>query len=274
VTPATSAHIVATAPVPISERVRITAINLQKSFAWAWLDTVCQYRRSRIGPLWDTINLTVMLVGLTLVSSSLFGSSILNIIGHAGIGIIVWSAIASLVLEAPHTFVRNCGYVTNSMLSLELYVGRQVFKTLITFSHHFILYFVGILFGLLPLSWVSLLALPGIALLFLNGCWVAMTLGMLCAKYRDLEPFVRNFMQLSFFVTPVFWNESQIAVHRRFLVEGNPFFYFIEIIRKPLLGEVPPQQYYLVVLGVTVSGFALAYYVHRRMRSHLAFYLV
>ena len=271
---ATSADILATAPVPISERLRSSATNLQKSFAWAWLDTVCQYRRSRIGPLWDTINLSVMLVGLTLVSSSLFGSSMLNIIGHAGIGIIVWSAVAALVLEAPHTFIRNRNYVTNSMLSLELYVGRQVFKTLITFGHHFILYLAGVLAGLVPFSWVALLAVPGIVLLFVNGFWVAMALGMLCAKYRDLEPFVRNFIQLSFFVTPVFWNESQIAAHRRFLVEWNPFFYFIEIIRKPLLGEVPPPLFYLVTLGVTALGIAVAWYVHRRMRSRLAFYLV
>jgi ABC-2 type transport system permease protein/lipopolysaccharide transport system permease protein len=254
-------------------RVRTGANNLWKSLSWAWLDTVCQYRRSRIGPLWETINVLVMLIGLTVVSSSVFGSSIFAIIGHAGIGIIVWSAIASLVIEGPGTFVRNCGNVTNSRLSIDLYVGRAVFKTLITFSHHFVIYFIGALFGLVPIGAVSLLAIPGIALLFVNGWWVAMVLGLICARFRDVEPFVRNIMQLAFFVTPVFWNYRQISVDRRFLVDGNPLFYFIEIIRKPLLGEVPPLTFYAAVLGVTVFGYALAYYVHRRMRQQLAFYL-
>jgi len=271
--PVSSAGALSPAQAWMSLRVRSSANNLWKSLSWAWLDTVCQYRRSRIGPLWETINVLVMLIGLTVVSSSVFGSSIFAIIGHAGIGIIVWSAIASLVIESPGTFVRNCGYVTNSMLSIDLYVGRAVFKTLITFSHHFVIFFVGVLFGLVPIGWVSLLAIPGIVLLFVNGFWVAMALGLICARFRDVEPFVRNIMQLAFFVTPVFWNYRQISVDRRYLVDGNPLFYFIEIIRKPLLGEVPPPSFYGAVLGVTVCGYALAYYVHRRMRRQLAFYL-
>ena len=47
--------------------------NLYKSFLWAWLDVVCQYRRSRIGPFWETINVVVMMLGLTVVSSAIFG---------------------------------------------------------------------------------------------------------------------------------------------------------------------------------------------------------
>jgi ABC-type polysaccharide/polyol phosphate export permease len=39
-----------------------TLRNLRKAFAWAWLDIVCQYRRSKIGPLWETINALVMTV--------------------------------------------------------------------------------------------------------------------------------------------------------------------------------------------------------------------
>jgi ABC-type polysaccharide/polyol phosphate export permease len=247
--------------------------NLWKSLNWAWLDTVCQYRRSRIGPLWETINVMVMLLGLTLVSSSIFGSSIADIIAYVGIGIIVWSAITSLVIEGAGTFVRNAGYVTNTTLGVDLYVGRAIFKTMITFGHHVIIYFIGVMFALVPIGWTSLLAIPGIVLLFVNGFWVVMVLGFICARFRDVELFVRNLMQLAFFVTPVFWNYRQIASDRQFLVDYNVLFYFIEIIRNPLLGEVPPLAHYLTVLGVTVVGYGLAYYVHRRMRGQLAFFV-
>ena len=83
----------------VSLVVRSTVMNLWKSLNWAWLDTICQYRRSRIGPLWETINVLVMLIGLTLVSSSIFGSSMTDIIGYVGLGIIVWTAVSSLVIE-------------------------------------------------------------------------------------------------------------------------------------------------------------------------------
>jgi ABC-type polysaccharide/polyol phosphate export permease len=249
----------------------ISVRNLWKSLQWAWLDTICQYRRSRIGPLWETINLMVTLVGLTVVSSAIFGASVWDIVAYVGLGIIIWSAISSLMNDGSGTFVRNAGYVMSSTLPIDLYVGRSIFRTMITFAHHTIIYFIGVVFGVVTIGWTSLLAIPGIVLLFANGFWVVTVLGYICTRFRDVDLFVRNIMQLAFFVTPVFWSYQRIAPNRRFLVEYNPFFYFIDIVRTPLLGEVPPAWHYAVVLGVTVCGYALAYYVHRRMRGLLAF---
>jgi ABC-type polysaccharide/polyol phosphate export permease len=73
-------------------------INLRTSFTWAWLDMKCQYRRSRIGPLWETINVAVMIAGLAIVSSGLFGGNIMDLIGYLALGIIIWSAISTLIL--------------------------------------------------------------------------------------------------------------------------------------------------------------------------------
>ena len=94
---------------PASLVARHILLNLWKSLNWAWLDTVCQYRRSRIGPLWETINVLVMLLGLSLVSSSIFGNSMVDIIGYIGLGIIIWTAVSSLLIEGSGAFVRNAG---------------------------------------------------------------------------------------------------------------------------------------------------------------------
>jgi hypothetical protein len=40
-----------------------------------------------------------------------------------------------------------------------------------------------------------------------------------------------------------------------------------------LLGEVPPLQTYVVVLAVTVVGYALAFLAYRGMRRNLAFFV-
>ena len=247
--------------------------NLRKSLLWAWLDVVCQYRRSRIGPLWETINVVVMMVGITLVSSAIFGGNVVSLIGYIGLGIIAWSAISSLITEGTATFVRNANLITSLNIGIDLYVGRTVFKTLITFGHHLILYVVGIAFSIVPLSWTSLVAVPGIVLLFVNGFWAVTVLAFVCARFRDVELIVRNLLQLAFFVTPVFWNYHQIVDERRFLVDYNIIFYFIEIIRAPLLGQIPPLHDYLVAGGVTVFGYAIAFLVYLRMRRQLAFFV-
>ena len=161
----------------------------------------------------------------------------------------------------------------SSNIGIDLYVGRTVFKIAITFGHHLILYFIGVGLMIVPFGWTSLLAIPGIILLFVNGFWIVTVLAFICARFRDVELIVRNLLQLAFFVTPVFWNHQNIAGNRRFIVDYNVIFYFIEIIRAPLLGQVPPLHDYLVVAGVTIFGFVLAFAVYRHMRRQLAFFV-
>ena len=251
-----------------------TLKNLRKCLDWAWLDIVCQYRRSKIGPLWETINVLVMILGITVVASAVFGGrATADLIGYVGLGIITWSLISSSILEGASTFVRNASYITSTNLSIDLYVGRTIFKTFLVFCHHFMLYALALVTGFVSLSWTSPLALFGLLLLILNAYWMATFLAFVCARYRDVEIIIRNFMQLAFFITPVFWDYRLIAGDRQFIVDYNVLFYFIEIVRGPLLGELPPLRYYVVVLAVTLVGYGLAFLVYRQMRRQLAFYV-
>jgi ABC-type polysaccharide/polyol phosphate export permease len=250
-----------------------TVRNLRKGLGWAWLDTVCQYRRSKIGPLWETINVLVMTLGMTVVSAAVIGGNIAGLIVYVGLGIIIWSAITALVLDGSMTFVRNRDYILASNLSIDYYIARTMFRALIVFSHHLVLYFVGAAFGLVTLDWVGLLAIPGILLLFANGYWIVTLSALIVARFRDVELIIRNLLQLAFFVTPVFWDYHRVPSHRAFVVDYNVLFYFIEIVRAPLLGEVPPVRHYIVVLAVTVIGFCLAHAAYRRLRRRLAFFV-
>jgi len=250
-----------------------TVRNLRKGFTWAWLDTVCQYRRSKIGPLWETINVLVMTLGIAVVSSAVIGGAVSELIGYIGLGIIVWTAITAQIGDGASAFLRNREYILSSNLSIDLYAARMIFRIFITFCHHIVLYFVGIAIGLISLHWSALLALPGIFLLFVNGFWVIVLLALICARFRDVELIVRNLLQLAFFVTPVFWDNRHILSDRKYIIDYNVLFYFLEIVRAPLLGEVPPLLTYVVVLAVTVVGYALAYLAYRGLRRNLAFFV-
>ena len=214
-----------------------------------------------------------MIGGLTLVSAAVFGGNVLGHMGYIGAGIMAWSAISAIITEGTNTFIRYGSLITTTNIDVGVYVGRTVFKILITFAHHLIIYAIGVIFLIVPLGWTSLLAIPGIVLLFANGFWVVSALAFICARFRDVELIVRNLLQLAFFVTPVFWDYQQVAGDRRFIVDYNILFHFLEIIRAPLLGHVPPVRSYLVVVAVTVAGSALAFFVQRRMQRDLAFFV-
>jgi ABC-type polysaccharide/polyol phosphate export permease len=246
---------------------------LYKSFLWAWLDTKCQYRRSRIGPFWETINVLVTIGGLTLVYSAIFGGNLIAHVGYIGVGIIVWSAINAIITEGCQAFLRNRALITTTNIDAEVYVGRTVSRIFIIFAHHFIIYFFGVALRIIPLNWISLLSLLGIALVFINAFWAVTVLAFICARFRDVQLIVRNLLQLAFFVTPVFWDYHRVAADHRFILDFNILFHFLQIVREPLLGYVPEMQSYLVVAVVTGMGSALALLLQRRMRAELAFFV-
>src|SRR5436190_16760975 len=142
-------------PVPIWESgvwwFWFSIENLSKSAHWAWLDVKCQYRRSKIGPLWETINVAVMTAGLTVISAAIFGGKVSGVIGYVGLGLILWTAISTLITEGASTFLRSRHYILNSNISLDLYLGHTVFTSLITFAHHSVLYFVTLALGIVSL---------------------------------------------------------------------------------------------------------------------------
>lgn len=267
------------APAGFSSQLSTSALiyrtlrNLHESFKWAWLDVVCQYRRSRIGPWWETLNAVVMIAGLSVVSAAVFNGDAKSNVGYVGLGVVTWAVITSAISDGAMALVKSANFILNSNISIDLYVGRTAFKIFITFCHNIVLYFVGLALFLVPLSWTALLAIPGVIILFINAIWVVTALSIFCARYRDVEPIVRNLLQLAFFATPVFWNYHQLPPDRAFLIQYNVLFYLIEMVRRPLLGEIPPASYYYVAIGFTVFGYALAYMAYRSLRRQMAFFV-
>ena len=268
---ATDARIV---PNPRAKLFWRTLVNLRTSLVWAWLDTKCQYRRSKVGPLWETINVAVMIAAISLVSSGLFGGKMEDLIGYIGLGLIIWSAIAGLVVDGCGTFVRNVGHILASNISVDLYVGRTLFKNFITFGHHILLYsLVGIALGLIPID-MDCVALDtrhctsarqwilGYHRSCVHLCAVSRRRTNCAQSAPDCIPSYASVLELSA-------DRAQSAVHGGLQL----LFHFLQIIRLPLLGEIPSGRTYLIVFATTVLGYVVAAGVYYRMRRRLAFFV-
>ena len=148
----------------------------------------------------------------------------------------------------------------------------MVWRNLIIFAHNIVSFvFVAAIFSIWP-GWVGLLALPGLALLCLNGLWAALLLGLVSARFRDLPQIVASVIQVAFFLTPIIWKPGQL--HGRAVIVGlNPFFHFMELVRAPLLGQAPGLTSWLAVLGITVGGWLVTFAMYRRYRRRIAYWL-
>lgn len=106
-------------------------------------------------------------------------------------------------------------------------------------AHNAVVYVgIAVLFGIYAGA-AGLLVVPALILAIANAMWVGLLLGTLCTRFRDIPQIVQSLMRVAFFVTPVIWIPAQLGT-REHLALWNPFTYFVELIRAPLLGQVPP----------------------------------
>jgi ABC-type polysaccharide/polyol phosphate export permease len=94
----------------------------------------------------------------------------------------------------------------------------------------------------------------------------------LCARFRDIPQIVHSVMRVAYFITPVMWMPDQLG-ERGNLALCNPFTFFVELIRAPLIGQAPSAHTWGFALAVTVSGWALAGLVFVRFRDRVAYWL-
>jgi lipopolysaccharide transport system permease protein len=85
-------------------------------------------------------------------------------------------------------------------------------------------------------------------------------------------PLVFIFTQIIFFFTPILWQVNTLK-DRIFLAEWNPVYHWIEMIRAPLLGNLPSMNDYLWSFGSLIFLFLMATYFLGRYKTRIAYWL-
>jgi ABC-type polysaccharide/polyol phosphate export permease len=83
---------------------------------------------------------------------------------------------------------------------------------------------------------------------------------------------VTSILQIAMFVTPVFWNASQLQGKRAVLVDINLLHHMVEVVRQPMLGQAAAPASWVVCIGAAVGGWVVAYLLLARKRHRLAYW--
>lgn len=223
-------------------------------------DVVRRYRRSRVGQLWLTLSMAVMIFGLGAVYSSLFGTSMADYLPHLGTGLVLWGLISSTIIESCSGFTENESIIRQIALPRFTYLLRTISRNLFVFAHNLIILPILYIVTGSPVNWHILLFSPGLLLVLANLAWVGYLLAILSARFRDIPQIVASIVQVAFFISPVVFKPSQLRVDHPVLIL-NPFASMLEVMREPLLGNLPSMTAYLILLGLLVFGwlFTLAF---------------
>jgi ABC-type polysaccharide/polyol phosphate export permease len=265
----------------IEHRRIAQALNDIKSGAgrwWIWSSLASQdirerYRGSVLGPFWLTLSMAIMIGTLGLVYSALFNISLDDYLPFLTLGLLFWTFISTILTDACTCFISAGSVIHQVRMPFTVHVCRTLYRNLLILAHNAVVAIIVLAWFRTSINRDALLVLPGVLALLANGVWACFLLGMICARFRDVVPIVSSVVQIVFFLTPILWQPGSLGGRHSWIVDWNPFYAMIEIVRAPLLGQATDPRMWFFVFVVTAVGWTAAFVFFARFRARIPFWV-
>lgn len=241
-------------------------------------DIRSRYRRTLLGPFWTVANVAILVAVLGVAMGVLWGRPLQEFLPFFAAGYVTWVFITSTMNEHASAFISSANTIRSLRAPLTLHVFRVLSKNFILLLHTLPVFIIAALVFQYPFPAFGpvLLAPVGILLLLMNLLWFGLFTAVLCTRYRDFLQILQAVLQGAFFLTPIFWPKDQLADNELgefILMNLNPFFHLVDVVRAPLIGEIPSMLTYIVLAIAALVGPMFSLAVLGVFRSRIAYWV-
>ena len=248
-----------------TRRIRLAAF-------FAWREFFLPFRFGFLGPIWVTLQLVlwVLVIGMFLGPS--LSSQGVHYFAYIAIGFTLYNSFLVFFSEGSQLFIKSKSYILNIPNPFSIYAIKLVVKASIQLLMASPVIVATILLTDVPINVVSLLFVPGLIVSFIFGFGAGLVLGTLTVFYRDLTFLVQAIMRLLMFMTPIFWVLEGEGLRAK-ITSFNPIQVYLNVVRAPLLGEMPTIVDWGVAVGLAAVTFWIGYCLFALYRNKLAVWL-
>lgn len=239
----------------------------------AMQDILTRYRGSVLGPFWITISTAITVCTMGYLYGILFGINRATYLPYFTTGIISWSFISMCIHESTKILLDSKPYMENIQIPCVVYIFRLIFRNAIILLHNLPVYIVVALFQKMPINMNLFLIFPGLFLLCLNGLFYGTMIAFISTRFPDVGSIVASILQVLFFITPIMWTPSVLPEKFHIFLAINPLYYFINLIRNPLLGLSYNIQDLAGICILTTFGLLLFLPIVRIYSRRVIFWL-
>ena len=238
-----------------------------------WLDIKTRYRGSALGPFWLTLSMAVQAGTMGVLYAVLFHMKLHDFLPFITLSLVLWGFLSSLITDACIVFTQAEGTIRSMRMPFFVFAGQSIFRNILVLAHNLIVIVVVFaVFRIWPGAAV-LAVLPALALWLVDAFAVTILLGAFCARFRDVPPIVGSIMQIAFYVSPIMWKPEQLPALQRSWLVYDPFYSLFEIVRAPLLGQMPHADVWISASVCSVVLCVVAWLGFVRVRSRIAFWI-
>lgn len=240
-----------------------------------WMEIRRRYRRTFLGPFWTSFNVLIMVFSMGFLWAALFGQKVSDYMPYLSASIITWHFLASCMSEGATVFTSSAGLLTSMRVPQTLLVMTMVWRNVLVFFHNIMVFVLVMLLWQVPVTWRTILFIPGLLLVALNGMWIGTLLGLVSTRFRDIPQLLGGLITIMMFLTPVMWSRDILKGREAiaYIIDINPLYHLVEVVRTPLLGKTPSLLSFVVAAALVPLGFAVTFHIFSRFRQRVAYWL-
>ncbi len=234
-----------------------------------------RYRRSVLGYVW-TVLVPIFQYGvIAIVLSQLARSAAENYFGNFFSGAILFGFFSAAVSKSTLVFLSNEHYLKKVAIPKLVYILSDVFYELANFLISFVtIVLVGTAFGIFKVSLPVLFVPVGLILFVVFILGIIKLLAVAGVFFRDLKYIVPVLMQATFFMSPIAYTIEQMPKKFQIIIALNPIYYFLEIIRRPIVhGKMPEVELIMICLIISISSFLIGRVFLKKFENKVIFKL-
>lgn len=244
------------------------------AFILGWQDIKQRYRRSKLGPFWITISMGVMIFMIGLVFGQVLQMPMDEYLPFLSIGMILWTFFSSAIMEGCTAYIDSQGMIRQLCLPMSIFTFRVMWRNIVILAHNLVILPFVFLFVENSVSKELFWALPGFVVLTVNIFWLSLLLAILSTRFRDMPQIINSLLQVFFYITPVIWMPNTLSPRSTsLLVDPNPVYHLMELVRAPLLGHSPTLLNWQVSLLTAMVGCAITFVFFGKYKKRIAYWL-
>ncbi len=233
-----------------------------------------RYRRSVLGVLWTLLNPIMMMAIFTVVFSTLFARTLHDFPIYFLSANLTWHFFAGGTNLAMTSMVRNSG------LYKRIYVPKYIFVLAAVLSET-----VNFMISLIPLAAIMLIyghpVTPAIlfvpvafVILLILSTGVSFIVATIAVFFDDITQFYQVILQALMYLTALFYPISIVPESWRAVIELNPLYHMVQLIREPIYdGKLPAPESIVFASGTAVVALVIGWLLFSRNSDRFVYYV-
>lgn len=222
----------------------------------AFQDLVLDYKNTKISFFWLPISFLILIFAKILFLGDILGDN-KNYIIYLSLGLWIWQYISSSITSYGKSLYNNkvllnikikpMNFVWITFLRMKIIIILNLFILilfLISYSEE--IHFLGFLFSLI--------------LIIFNMYQVGKILSIISIYIRDINMMINGFLIVVFYLSPIFWYPEKLSPEKQLLLNYNPIFHVLNIIRDPILHGTINFYSFKIILVIAIILFVINFF--------------